>query len=327
MSQVDVIVPCYNYGHYLRECVESVLTQEGVDIRVLVIDDCSQDDTSEIAMALVEQDRRVEYRRHEGNRGHIATYNEGLEWGVGAYQWILSADDIMTHGAAARASVVLDEHPDVVMVYGTTIKIPHGTQLKVLPSVQPSSEVKIVSGREYWEEICQTGYADVPTVTVVVRRAIQNLLGPYRADLPCTADMEMWMRFTTCGSIAALKAPQAYYRVHESNMSHQYPGKKGHQHRKKAFDVFCAEYGVREQDRAVIRKSLAWDAFWCANGEFERGNVTDSRELSDQARQLEPAITKHPDWWKWQWKQRLGPKVWSAVRPFVRRLRSRPCRV
>ncbi len=48
MSFVDVIVPCYRYGHFLRECVESVLEQE-VNVRVLIIDDASPDDTAEVA--------------------------------------------------------------------------------------------------------------------------------------------------------------------------------------------------------------------------------------------------------------------------------------
>jgi GT2 family glycosyltransferase len=45
LSSVDVVVPSYRYGRFLRQCVESVLSQEGVDVRVLIIDDASPDDT------------------------------------------------------------------------------------------------------------------------------------------------------------------------------------------------------------------------------------------------------------------------------------------
>src|SRR3954471_18429980 len=108
MSRVDVIVPCYNYAHFLRECVSSLLSQEGVDVRVLIIDDCSPDNTPEVAAKLLAKDRRVEYRRHEINIGHIATYNEGLEWGTGAYMLLLSADDMLTPGAFRRAARLMD---------------------------------------------------------------------------------------------------------------------------------------------------------------------------------------------------------------------------
>ena len=80
MARVDVIVPCYNYGRYLGGCVRSALDQGGVDVRVLVLDDASADDTEAVGRRLAERDRRVGYRRHPANRGHIATYHEGLDW-------------------------------------------------------------------------------------------------------------------------------------------------------------------------------------------------------------------------------------------------------
>jgi len=104
VSRVDVIIPCYKYARYLAACVESVLTQDGVDVRALVIDDASPDETPSVAARLTAQDPRVEYRRHTANRGHIATYNEGLlEWADGDYCVLMSADDRLTPGALRRA--------------------------------------------------------------------------------------------------------------------------------------------------------------------------------------------------------------------------------
>src|SRR3979490_235845 len=104
MSSVDVIVPCYRYGKFLRQCVESVLTQEGVAIRVMVIDDASPDDTAEIAESLLKEDSRVSYISHKSNKGHISTYNEGIDWVSADYMLILSADDYLLPGALARAA-------------------------------------------------------------------------------------------------------------------------------------------------------------------------------------------------------------------------------
>ena len=76
---------CYNYGNFLRDAVHSVLTgQDGVDVRVLVIDDASTDNSVEIAKAIAEEDPRVEAAVHGINRGQYRTYNEGLlEWADG----------------------------------------------------------------------------------------------------------------------------------------------------------------------------------------------------------------------------------------------------
>src|SRR5689334_15770962 len=110
---VDVIVPCYCYGHFLRECVPSVLPRSHSSLRVLIIDDASPDSSGEIADRLAQEDNRVTVRRHSDNRGHIATYNEGLEWSAGEYLLLLSADDYLLPGALRRAVAVFEAHPDV----------------------------------------------------------------------------------------------------------------------------------------------------------------------------------------------------------------------
>src|ERR671937_1179159 len=104
MSRVDVIIPCYNYGRYLPGCVRSVLGQEGVDVRVLIIDDASPDGSGAAAEELARQDARVQARRHAVNRRHIATYNEGLDWAAGDYLLLLSADDLLAPGALRRGA-------------------------------------------------------------------------------------------------------------------------------------------------------------------------------------------------------------------------------
>src|SRR4051794_13884437 len=112
MSRVSVIVPCYNYGRFLEQCVGSVLSQDGVDVEVLVIDDASPDGSAEAARALG-RDPRVQVSCHAENRGHIATYNEGLAWARGDYLLLLSADDCLTPGALTRAATLMDAHPAV----------------------------------------------------------------------------------------------------------------------------------------------------------------------------------------------------------------------
>src|SRR5437867_2134071 len=124
MSRVDVIIPCYKYGHFLSECVKSVLAQEKVEVRALILDDASPDDTEEVAARLASEDSRVVYRRHRTNQGHIATYNEGLDWASGDYLLLLSADDLLTPGALARAASIMDRHPEVGFTFGRAITTP-----------------------------------------------------------------------------------------------------------------------------------------------------------------------------------------------------------
>lgn len=116
---VSVVIPCYNYGRFLADCVEGIVTQDGVDVRILIIDDASTDDSAAIAADIAAGDPRVDLVVHDRNKGHIATYNEGLlEWADGDYSVLISADDKLTPGSLQRATTVLEENPAVGFTYG-----------------------------------------------------------------------------------------------------------------------------------------------------------------------------------------------------------------
>jgi len=91
VSSVDMAVSCYRYGHFLRKCVESVLNQSDVSIRLPIIDDASPNNTREVATALAREDSRVSVIYHSTNKGHISTYNEGVEWASSDYMLLLIA--------------------------------------------------------------------------------------------------------------------------------------------------------------------------------------------------------------------------------------------
>ena len=120
MPNIDVVVPCYRYGHFLRECVTSVLIAGGVD-SILIIDDASNNGSADVANELASENGRVEVIVHRANRGHIATYNEGIEWASAKYFLLLSADDLITPGCLRRAVSIMEQHPSISMTHGGEI--------------------------------------------------------------------------------------------------------------------------------------------------------------------------------------------------------------
>ncbi len=78
LPQVDVVIPCFRYGAMLPDAVHSVLSQEGVEVRVLIIDDASGDGSADVARALARADSRVEVWVHEQNQGNTRTPDEGV---------------------------------------------------------------------------------------------------------------------------------------------------------------------------------------------------------------------------------------------------------
>lgn len=327
MSSVDVIIPCYKYGHFLRECVESALGQAEVDVRILILDDASPDETPAVGKALASEDRRVEYRRHDQNRGHIATYNEGLEWASADYLLLLSADDKLISGALRRASRFMDVHPEVGLTYGRQIILYGNEPLSLAPTSPDEGRWEILSGPEFLEKVCRAATNIVPTPTAVVRTSLQKRVGGYRADLPHSGDMEMWLRFSLHSAVGVLDADQAYYRLHGRNMKNDYLGLRDMQQRKAALDIIFRGYGDRITDSerlaSIARTSLGRFAFWAASRAFDHGEVTSCDELLDFALGIDPALTSQPEWARFRWKRRIGLFIWSVLSPVVDLLRGR----
>lgn len=329
MSGVDLIVPCYKYAHYLRQCVMSALQQPGVDVRVLILDDASPDHTPKVAAELL-ADPRVSYRRHVTNQGHIATYNEGLAWASADATLLLSADDLLTPGALKRAAHLLAGHPEVGMVYGGQIAITTETpDPPFLQESAPDCKSRILTSAAFLEMVCATASNPVPTPTVVVRTSLLKKVGGYRPELPHTGDLEMWLRLAAHADVGILEVDQAYKRFHGQNMQIAYQATiRDIEEHRKAFETLFREQGAlladREKLERMVASALGQRAFWGASHAFDRGEMGNCQELMDYALRTCPELRSQRDWMRFRWKQRLGQKVWAALRPWVNRLRGLP---
>lgn len=325
MASVDVIVPCYNYARFLREAVGSALSQEGVDVRVLIIDDCSTDNSQEVGRELAAEDSRVEYRRHIVNRGHIATYNEGLAWLSRDYGLLLSADDLITPGSLQRATKLMDSNPEIGFTYG------HAIKTREPGSVQHAEHreyvAKVISGATYLRSICETGENVVDTPTAMVRTSVQHKVGEYRKELPHAADMELWLRFALHGSVGFIEETQACYRIHGTNMSVAYNNFNDFIERRCVFESLFKYYPgpshEMEELRQIANQGLATHAFWTGYRAFDRGEVEECEKYLAFALSLHRPLRYRLSWWRLRLKMLLGPRAWSFLRPLAGLLRGR----
>ncbi len=220
MSSVSVVIPCYRYGHFLEAAVHSVLNnQSGVDVRVLIIDDASPDDSAEVAERIAASTPHVDVIVHPTNKGNIATYNEGLlEWADGDYCLLMSADDRATPGALRRAGDLLDAHPEVGFAYGRSLWVADGAPL---PSTRTTVRGWSVWSGQWWlERRFRQAENPITSPEIVVRTSLQKRVGGYDPHVPYAADMEMYMRLAAYADVGFLRGvDQAYYRVHGENMS------------------------------------------------------------------------------------------------------------
>jgi Glycosyl transferase family 2 len=213
---VSVIIPCYNYGRYLTQCVNSVLDQQGVRVDVLIMDDASTDGSDQVVRRLGAQDTRVRTICHTVNQGHIATYNEAIAQVSGDYIVLLSADDLLTPGCLARATSLMEEYPSVGLTYGFPVDFTDSD----LPAARTTAKSWIIWPGHDWIALrCKIGQNILRSPEAVIRTSVLREVGSYRTDLPHAADFELWMRVATVSDVGYVGgADQAYYRTHASNM-------------------------------------------------------------------------------------------------------------
>jgi glycosyltransferase involved in cell wall biosynthesis len=273
--RVTVVIPCYNYGHFLAECLESVFADaDQVDIDAIIVDDASPDGSAQVARQIAERDPRVRVIAHERNMRHIATYNEGLAAAEGEYVVLLSADDLLAKGAVARSAALLQAHPEVGLVYGFSRRF-----FDTPP--EPRNLLRswsIWDGPEWVAKVTRTVSNPIYTPEVMMRASTMRELVGYDARLPHAADFHLWLRAGTRAAIGRVNGvDQAFYRVHGANMhTEQYSGAVVDvEQRYLSLQILFDEDGARlpgvETIRAAAYRALAREALILACRPYQQG--------------------------------------------------------
>lgn len=293
LPSVSVVIPCYNYGRYLAACIDSVLEQPGVRAEVIVVDDASPDATADIVQGYAARDPRVRVLRNATNRGHIATYNRGLAEVRGDYTVLLSADDLLTPGCLERATRLMEEHPSVGLVYGFPLDF---TDAGVPPARVVATSWIIWQGHSWIKHACSAGRNVLHSPEAVIRTSVARQIGGYRANLPHSGDLEMWLRAAAISDVGYIVgADQAYYRLHPSNMHRSFDLLADVTERLRTFDIFLSEHAHLLPDAAgmgrAVHKALAREALRHAISAYARG-VADAEPIDDFA---VFAVHAHPE--------------------------------
>src|SRR5580700_8971166 len=116
MPKVSVVVPNYNHARFLRQRLDSILAQSFQDFELILLDDCSSDESRTI-LEQYALDARARLEFNEVNSGSpFKQWNKGVRLTCGEYVWIAESDDYAGEGLLERLIAVLDAGPQVVFV-------------------------------------------------------------------------------------------------------------------------------------------------------------------------------------------------------------------
>jgi glycosyltransferase involved in cell wall biosynthesis len=299
MPKIDVAIPCYQYGRFLRDCVRSIQSQNIDDLRILIIDNASTDDSVEVAEELARDDPRIEIVAHKNNLGPHASYNEAIDWASSDYFLLLDADDFLVDGCLARAIATMETNPNVAFTHGKIALLTPRTSEFSVDQV-PTPTWDIMSGDSFLHRACKFA-TDMPSAPTVVRRTdAQKRAGYYRKELPYTDDIELWLRLAMQGDVAHTNALQAVRRIHASQATTSFRDEPVNDHKahEDAFESFFAHEGRLLPNRGKLlelaRRNMADHAYWSGLSHIIRGYRKEGMTLVRYASRNSWLGLRHP---------------------------------
>lgn len=202
--KISIIIPCYNHGKYLEDCINSISQQSFKDWEAVIIDDGSTDDTAAIAKKLISD--KVHYVFQQ-NKGLSGARNTGIEHSTGKFIVPLDADDKLEPQALEKCITEFNKNPDLLIVYGNSKKFgTEETESELLPDF--SLKDLLLSNRLF----CTAMYQRKDIGTEI--RYDENMKGGYE-------DWEFWIQLKSKFPARPIKKIEGilfYYRSHEVSM-------------------------------------------------------------------------------------------------------------
>lgn len=205
---VSVIIPTYNRANLLPRALKSVLSQTYQPLEVIVVDDASQDNTSEVVEGFGEGTFR--YIRHEENKGGSAARNTGIRAARGKFIAFLDSDDAWTPNKLERTLEVFASDPECGVVYSAH-RIIRGSG---------TTEAHRANNPEGWirAELLKSAVVGT-TSAVVVRRNCFARAGLFDESLPSCQDWDMWIRIAEHCKFRRISEPLVRYYWHGDQIS------------------------------------------------------------------------------------------------------------
>lgn len=222
---VTVIIPNYNHALYLPLRIESVINQTFKDVEIIILDDCSSDNSRQIISSYAVKDSRIRFVYNEQNSGStFKQWNKGFELVRGKYIWIAESDDSADKNFLAKLLSCFENEPQIVLAYSNSFDIDANDNIK------GTIEWSLVELDEMWnDDFTVDGtslikrfmpYRNViPNASAVLFEArVINELGGANEKYRLCGDMAFWAKILSKGKASYLSEPLNYWRSHQNNV-------------------------------------------------------------------------------------------------------------
>lgn len=206
MPLFSVVIPLYNKAPYVGKTVESVLGQTFIDYELIIIDNGSNDGSSEIVAGFT--DPHIRIVRLEENNGVSNARNKGVTIATAPYITFLDADDWWEPTFLEEMIGLIKRHPGAG-IYGTGYYIVKNGRKRVAPvGVEDGFiEGEINYCRVYAKTLCMP----LTSITVAIPRTFFDEIGGFKPQLKLGEDFDLWIRIALKHIVVFLNKPLSNY--------------------------------------------------------------------------------------------------------------------
>lgn len=208
----SVVIPCFNYGHFLEATIESVLEQGRNDVEIILVDDASTDNTPQVAARF---QQRITYIRNEQNQGAGGAWRTGIAKTSGTYVLKLDADDKLLPGHFDRVSSAF-ETDDQIGFVATSVLVYRENERVLKAEYVTRNDVTLEAG-QLRNKLLRSFFFKMPGC--VLRHEILRGHQLPDPDLYQIHDWEYFLRVTSGHKGRLLREPGAVYRVHDNSIT------------------------------------------------------------------------------------------------------------
>jgi glycosyltransferase involved in cell wall biosynthesis len=215
--EVSICIPVLDGARYLAEAIDSVLSQEGASMEVIVCDNASRDTSAAIAGSF--SDERIRVVTHDARLDMCANWNRAIGYARAPWIKLLPCDDRLATGALARElSATRCASNPALVVGGKILCSRRGLRIarisRVPAGLYQRDSLRNLLLRSPINLLGEPG-------SVLFRREAWEVAGGFDNSLHYFCDVDFWIRLLDIGPVIILKEPSALFRVHGGSMSYK----------------------------------------------------------------------------------------------------------
>lgn len=247
---VSICIPSYNHQNYISQTIESIILQDYQNIELIIIDDCSIDNSDAVINSFFDKCKRrfsrFEYIKNAKNKGISYNLNQAIKWAQGKYFYAIASDDIlMPFKTSLLVSEIEKLDDSYAAIFGDALFInENGKKVyinndKKLFEYNDEHSITDIKINKYYstvtefflkdrklnkinDNIFDINYSDIlisnfiPAMSSLLKLQCMKKVGGFKNGNRME-DLEMWLKLAQLYKLSFIKKPVALYRIHSSN--------------------------------------------------------------------------------------------------------------